>query len=230
MATPERMLLRRTVSSLVVLASCSLAPTAARADGGELSLSTHYAPSVTLLRAADATYRAPGVVTSFGHVVGVDAVYALSNRIGAGVGGELLWPQSLVAHKVDYRVASGQTKSDATVSLREQQLGVGGLIVVQTDRRQAWDVSLTLGAGLQATRWHARSFSLVRSGNVVKVADSRTSWVVRPVYSVRPAVTWRLGEHVQVSFGPRVTLSQRGTLRFSAAAQVGVPIPVGPSF
>ena len=224
------MLLRRTVFSFALLTFCSLAPTAARADGGELSLATHYAPSLTLLRAADATYRAPGVITSFGHVIGVDAVYALSNRIGVGLSGEMLWPQSIVAHKVDYRVDSGQIKADATVSLREQQLGVGGLLVVQTDRRQTWDVALTLGAGLQATRWHARSFSLVRSGNVIEVADGRTSWVLRPVYSVRPAVTWRLGEHVQLSFGPQVAVTQRGTLRVSAAAQVGVFLPVGPSF
>lgn len=212
------------------LTASSLAPRCARADGGELSLGNHYAPSITRLRAADATWDAPGVTYAFDHVVGVDVVYALSNRIGIGVQGQLLWPQNFVARNVAWRAASGQVKDGATVTLRELQLNVGGLLLLKTDRRQHWDLSLTLGAGLQATRWGARDFTVQRTAGPQTVPDRRARWCLRPVYHVAPQVSWRLGQRLLLAVGPRVEVTQNGTLRFSALAQVAVPLAIGPSF
>lgn len=212
------------------LVTTLLAPLSARADGGEVSLGTHYAPSVTRLRAADATWDAPGVTYAFDHVVGVDVVYALSNRVGVGVDGQLLWPQDFVAHNVNWRAAGGQIKEDATVALRELQLNVGGVLVLKTDRRQHWDLSLTLGAGLQATRWEARGFTVKRRAGPQSVPDNRTAWRLAPVYHAAPQVSWRLGQRLLLAIGPRVDVTQNGTLRFSALAQVAVPLAVGPSF
>lgn len=208
----------------------SLSCGSARADGGELSLATNYAPTLTLLRSADAPFDAPGITRRFHHVVGVEASYALTHGVAVGVSGQLLWPQALRARDVSWRDAGGQSKTHATVQLHQLQLGGMLLVQVKTDRRQVWDLMLSLGAGVQATRWQASSFSVVRKGSTIEVPDERIFWRVTPAYMVAPAVRWRVGNHIELALGPRLLVSQRGSLALSAAAQLAVPLGIGPAF